>query len=170
MFQPTVWKVRVTFEEDMLGGVPASKQIYTDHVMSKARDLADSGDISDELDTLPDDTDFERGKTTFHRLDDGTPIIYDYVVKGFMKDVCSMLAHGGERNRPRSVPSKRSLTAWSSSCPGRIKIDMNGEMREMQRPLRADTPQGPGLHSPTQTWCQPVRLSSLRFIASGQRT
>ena len=79
----------------------------------------------------------ERGMTVFPRLEDGTPFLWDYQIKGFFKDACGVL---------RKVPGKRSakIKAYKKEIDGlifpqprRIPLALSGPVRECQRPLRA---------------------------------
>ena len=82
-------KVRLTFTEGILGTSPANEDIYRDFIGSKAPDAAS---IEDEVEALGVDAVVEKGMTVFPKLPDGTPILYDYQIKGFFKDACGMLA------------------------------------------------------------------------------
>ena len=84
----------------------------------------------------------EKGMTVFPRLEDGTPFLWDYQIKGFFKDACGVL---------RKVPGKRSskIKAYKKEIDGlifpqprKIPLALSGPVRECQRPLRAQTAQG----------------------------
>ena len=133
---------RVTLEltEPILGTVPKNKDVYRDFVAGKAADLGDE-ELAEELATVEHVE--ESGWTGFHTDEDG-PFLYDYVLKGFFKDACSML---------RRVPGTKSkaLTAYRKIIDGLIfpkprKIHMalpDGEgLGVLERPLRAQTAQG----------------------------
>lgn len=81
-------KVRLTFTEPILGTSPADPDIYRKFIGSKAPDAAS---VEDEVASLGADTVAEKAMTVFPRLDDGTPYLYDYQIKGFFKDTCGGL-------------------------------------------------------------------------------
>ena len=131
--------VRLTFDEPLLGTSPANSEIYREFIGSKAPDAAS---VEDEVASLGADAVAEKGMTVFPRLEDGTPFLWDYQIKGFFKDACGVL---------RKVPGKRSakIKAYKKEIDGlifpqprRIPLVLSGPVRECQRPLRAQTAQG----------------------------
>lgn len=134
---PAVRRYRVVLllTEKMLGTV-AGGTLYSDYIASKAL-----GDVDDELATAPA---VANGATGFHTLPDGTRILYNYVLKGFFKDACSML---------RRVPGTKSsgLTAFKKLIDGlvfiaprqiRLELPPDPDLTPLERPLRAQTAQG----------------------------
>lgn len=127
-------KVTLTFTEPLLGTVAKNKEIYTDYIASKAPDPVD-----DEIETVPE---IEQIGTGFHLLD-GKPIIYDYVLKGFFKDACSMLRRQAGTKSSKLQAHKKVIDGLIFVFPRRIPIDLNGgEMGILERPLRGQTPKG----------------------------
>ena len=131
--------VRLTFDEPLLGTSPANNEIYREFIGSKAPDAAS---VEDEVASLGADAVAEKGMTVFPRLEDGTPFLWDYQIKGFFKDACGVL---------RKVPGKRSakIKAYKKEIDGlifpqprKIPLALSGPVRECQRPLRAQTAQG----------------------------
>lgn len=132
-------KVRVTFTESVLGSTPANEDIYRDYIGSKA---PDPKTIEDEVASIGVDAVAEKGKTVFSKLEDGTPFIYDYHIKGFFKDSC-----GGLKKVPGTKSSgikafKKEIDKLIFVKERRIPIKFEGEIGECQRPLRAQTMQG----------------------------
>lgn len=100
-------KVRLTFTEPILGTSPADPDIYRKFIGSKAPDAAS---VEDEVASLGADTVAEKAMTVFPRLDDGTPYLYDYQIKGFFKDTC-----GGLRKVKGTVSEKIRRTKRRST-------------------------------------------------------
>jgi len=128
--------VTVTFTEPLLGAVPMNKELYGDYIATKAPTAEPP---EDEMTSVVELT--EKGTTGFHRVD-GIPILYDYVIKGFFKEACSML-----RRCPGTVSSK--MTAFKKIIDGlvfieprQMPISVVGEIGILERPLRAQTAQG----------------------------
>ena len=132
-------KIRLTLNEPMLGTSPGNENIYRDFVGSKA---PDAGTVDDEVAALGVDAVVEKGMTVFPRMEDGTPFLYDYQIKGFFKDTC-----GGLRKVSGTASSKikafkkeiDKLVFVEQRC---IPIKFDGKITECQRPLRAQTMQG----------------------------
>lgn len=132
-------KIRITFTEPILGTSPANEDVYRDYIGSKAPDAAT---VDDEVSALGADAVVEKGMTVFPRMEDGTPFLYDYQIKGFFKDTC-----GGLRKIKGSASSsikayKKEIDKLIFPEPRCIPIRFDGEITECQRPLRAQTAQG----------------------------
>lgn len=142
----TVYKVRLTFTTSVLGTQP-QKDVATEYIASKAE-----GGVppEDELATLQEQ--LQKGTTAFHRLD-GKPIYYDYMIKGFLKEA------GGAFNGLRNVKAlKNKITNFVFVTPRQILLhvppDWTPSVETLkdnpdaitdycERPLRAETAQGP---------------------------
>ena len=96
--------VKLTFLEGILGTSSADAEIYTRFIGAKAPDAAT---IKEEVEALGAESIVERGTTVFPRDDDGTPFLYDYQIKGFFKDACSMLSRLSEKD-PETGKKKKA--------------------------------------------------------------
>ena len=84
----------------------------------------------------------EKSSTIFMRDEKGRPYLWDYQIKGFFKDACSML--------DRVLPATKKLKAYKKVIDGLIfvqprKLTINtngGGIGIIERPLRAQTAQG----------------------------
>lgn len=134
-------KVRLEFTEEVLGSMPNNPDIYREFIASKAEDAET---IEDEVARLGADAVADKGITVFPRLEDGTPYIYDYQIKGFFKDSCGALR--------RATGSKSSkLTAYKKVIDGTVfiqerripySVPEGAQGANCVRPLRARTAQG----------------------------
>lgn len=141
--------VHLTFAEPILGTAPNNEDIYVDYVASKGPDIAK---MEEEIAALGVDEVVEKGMTVFPRGKDGQPIIWDYQVKGFFKDACSMLAGIGGKGsdgKKRAVNESGKISAYKKTIDGQIfvyprqiPIVFEGGMGVCQRPLRAMTMRG----------------------------
>lgn len=132
-------KVRLTFIEPLLGTSPANEEIYRDYIGSKAPN-ADT--VDDEVATLGVNDVVEKGKTVFPRMEDGTPFLYDYKIKGFFKDACGGLRRVSGTESSKIKAYKKEIDRLIFPAPRCIPICFNGKMGECQRPLRVMTAQG----------------------------
>ena len=143
-------KVKITFLDPVLGTWPNNKNIAEEFIASKA---PDASTIEEEIAALGIDAVTEKGKTVFPRNEAGEPVLYDYQVKGFFKDACGMLRRVGGKDektgKKKAANLSGKLTAYKSVIDGlifvqprMIPIQVNGEIRDCQRPLRAQTMQG----------------------------
>lgn len=129
--------IEVTLIEGMLGTVPKNKDIYAAFVASKAP-TPENGE--EEIETVQEIE--EKGWTGFHTLPDGSPFIYNYMVKGFFKDACSMLRRVEGSLSSKLKAHKKIIDGLVFVSPRQIQLELSGPMGVLERPLRVVTPQG----------------------------
>lgn len=132
-------RVRITFNEGILGTSPGNEDVYRDFIASKAPDASTR---DEEVAALGTDAVVENGMTIFPRMEDGRRFFYDYQIKGFFKDACGMLRKvtGSESSKIKAY--KKEIDGLIFVGPRQIPIEYTGEVTCCQRPLRASTPQG----------------------------
>jgi hypothetical protein len=144
-------KVKIELTEELLGTASNDPEIHETFV---AKNAPDAPSRKEEVAALGTDAVVEKSKTVFPKLDDGTPFIWDYQIKGFFKDACGMLS----RIKPKMEKGKKvggskssQLTAYKKVIDGLIfpqprkipiKLPKGGVIGGCQRPLRAQTAQG----------------------------
>lgn len=133
------YKIKITFQEPLLGAVPKDPDVYADYIASKAA-LTDK-ELADELATV--ERVEEKGWTGFHRLADGTPFLMNYVIKGFFKDACGTLRRATGTQSAKLKAYKKEIDGLVFVKPRQIPVHINGgKMSVLERPLRASTAQG----------------------------
>lgn len=142
-------KIRITLIEEMLGFSPASPDLFRQFIASKAPD-AESRE--EEIEAKGAEAFVAENMCVFNRFPDGTPFLYDYHIKGFMKDVCGMLSRLKKKDEAgKIVPGSESakLKAYKKIIDGlifvydrMIPIHAAAESPDCERPLRAQTAQG----------------------------
>lgn len=136
-------KVRATFLEPMLGTASANKELHAEFIASKAPDAMSR---EEEVAALGVEAVEEKAMTIFPKLEDGTPFIYDYQIKGFFKDSCKALQRCKGEKFSKASCGIKAYKQVIDGCifpePRRIRINMEGEIGDCQRPLRASTAQG----------------------------
>lgn len=133
-------RVRLTFTESILGTLPGNEEIYREFIASKAPNEATE---EEEVEAMSLNEQIEKAMTGFPRTEDGRPFLYDYQIKGFFKDSCSMLARlkgGNESSKLKAY--KKIIDGLIFPAPREIPINFSGEIGICQRPLRAQTAQG----------------------------
>lgn len=138
-------KVKITLIEEVLGSSPSNEELLATYIASKA--LTDEL-TSEEIDNIKAQNAEDR-ITIFPRQADGTPFIYDYQIKGMLKDSCKALAAAGKAGYPGGKACaglkayKKLIDGLIFVSPREIPYNMNGmRMDYCERPLRASTPQG----------------------------
>ena len=131
--------IKLTFLESILGTCPSNSDLYRDFIATKA---PDASTIEDEVAAIGAEAVADRGMTVFPRLDDGTPFLYDYQIKGFFKDTCGGLRKVKGTESEKIKAYKKEIDKLIFPSPRCIPILFDGEIGECQRPLRAQTAQG----------------------------
>ena len=142
--------VKVTFGRELLGTAPLDPAIYQEYV---SRGVLGE---QEELETLPnkdeeeDEEEKEEKKpsqvTGFHR-DDGHLVIYDYQVKGFLKEACATLKRTGYALSNELTAHKKCIDGLVFVEPRRIAIELADgatpdKLEVLSRSLRAQTAKG----------------------------
>lgn len=141
-------RVKLTFIDDLLGTASSDPELHETYIASKAPDALSR---EEEIAALGVDEAVAKGRTVFPRDADGDPVIWNYQIRGFFKSACQAL------RGVKDVKYKSSaLKAYKKQIDLRIfvfpdakdrssrgiKIHVNGEIGDCQRPLRAQTMQG----------------------------
>ena len=139
------YQVKLTFDGPLLGTAPTNPQLYTDYIVEKA--VANGVDgVADEWDTMPTAEDIDRqartGLTAFHRNSTGQNILYNYMLRGFFKEACGHLWKVDGMHSSELKAYKKRIDGWVFVEPRQVPIQLSGPVTILQRPLRAQTPQG----------------------------
>ena len=132
--------IEIEFTDEILGTASADPEIHSKFIASKA---PDARTMAQEVAALGVDEVEGNAMTVFPRDADGEPCLWDYQVKGFFKDACSMLRRvkGSESSKLKAY--KKLIDGLVFVEPRQIRLDTHGEdMDGCQRPLRAQTAQG----------------------------
>ena len=138
-------KVKITLNEEMLGMAPANQDIYRDYIASKS---PNETTIDEEVAAVGVDAVEEKGITVFPRMEDGTPFMWDYQIKGFFKDTCQMLSKAGKAGYEGGKACaalkayKKAIDGLLFVSPRKIPVNLSGDIGFCSRPLRAMTMQG----------------------------
>ena len=131
--------IRINFLEPILGTWPADPQVAEKYIASKA---PDAGTITDEIAATSVEEVTEKAMTIFPRNENGQPALYDYQIKGFFKDACGMLARVKSTRSSKIRAYKKIIDGLIFTSPRMIPLEVQGEIGNCQRPLRAQTAQG----------------------------
>lgn len=126
-------KITITFTEALLGTVPKNPDVYAKYI------AVNSPDPGGEVATVP--VSEEAGWTGFH-TEGGKLFLYDYAIKGFFKDACSMLARCPDSASSKLRAYKKTIDGLIFPLPRKLFIDLSGQLLTIERPLRAQTAQG----------------------------
>lgn len=148
-------KVRLEFFEEVLGTASSDPEIHEKYIASNAPDAPSR---KEEVEALGAEEVFEKSMTVFPRLDDGTPFLWDYQIKGFFKDSCGMLRKVKDKASSKIKAYKKEIDGLIFVKEREIPFIFDGEMGICQRPLRASTAQG-----------ERIALSSSETVPAGAK-
>jgi len=166
------YRVHLRFTEPILGTVPGNPDIYKEHIQSKleaeGNDNGSATDIEDEMETLPEA--LEKGTTGFHRLEDGAPALYDYAIKGFFKDACSMLSRDPESGSAKLRAFRKVIDGLVFVFPRLIRLEVPEAeaISILVRPLRAQTAKGERVALAASEACPAGTTCSFEILALGK--
>jgi len=130
MLDKRAYKIRLLTE--MLGTVAQDPEVYKTYIESKKPEVLNGEDEYLTVSKIE-----EKGWTGFHRDDQGL-FIYDYMIKGFLKN------SGNVQKETMKVKALRSkLDDICFVFPRRISLGQAKADGMIERPLRAMTMQGP---------------------------
>lgn len=137
-----VLRVKVTLMEEMLGMASADPKLHESYIASKA---PDAPSIEEEVEALGVEQVIMRASTIYPRAEDGTPILWNYQLKGYFKDAVSMLRRVDGTKCAKVKAYKKEIDGLMFVGPRQVKIKLpeGGAIGHCQRPLRAETLQGP---------------------------
>lgn len=131
-------KVRLTFTEPVLGSAPGDPEVYKAYIASKAPDAMTT---EDEVAAIGAEAVIEKGMTVFPRDEDGKPVLFDYQIRGFFKAACKALNNADGHTKVTAYKTKIDSLVFVRERMVPYRFD--GDMGVLERPLRADTAQGP---------------------------
>ena len=133
-------KVTLTFTDEVLGMMPANKELHETYIASKA---PDASTIKEEVEAVGVEEVVEKTMTVFPKLDDGTPFVWDYQIRGMLKDAMGMLRKVADYESSKIKAFKKAVDGLIFVKERKIPFRLSGPMGDCQRPLRAETMQGP---------------------------
>ena len=135
----SIMRVRLTLTEEVLGTASNNPEIHSDYIASKAPDAKSR---EEEIEAIGVDAEVEKSMTVFPRNENGDPIMWDYQIKGFMKDACGMLRKVTGTKSSKLKAYKKEIDGLIFVQERQIPFVYEGEIGNCQRPLRAQTAQG----------------------------
>jgi len=130
------YHLRITFEDEILATCGTNEYFVT--AMAKPDEAKAIEAATDEYEGIEED---ERPMTVFPRTEDGKPFIYDYLIKGFIKNAAKAF---------NTIGGDKKLTSYKSKIDGGVFIE--------PRQLVLDLPEGQELG----LCCRPLRASTMQ--------
>jgi hypothetical protein len=140
-------KIKLTFTEGLLGTASANPEVHAEFIASKS---ADADKAKEEARAIHAEELMEKSTTVFPRNADGAAMLWDYQIKGFLKEAVGVLLDFQE---PDMKVGKAKLSRWTFKkivdnavfvTPRAIPLQVpeGCELSRCTRPLRADTMKG----------------------------
>lgn len=128
-----IYKVTIRLTEPMLGTIPYNKEVYARFIETKKPQEIQEG----ETETVQEAE--EKGWTGFHK-DEGGIFIYDYMIRGFLKQAGNTLKDSLKVKNLRAKINDYIFVFPRQIYPSPSKEKADGIL---ERPLRCQTMQGP---------------------------
>lgn len=141
-------KIKVTFDEEVLGTASANPEIHKEYIAEKAQDemkmKEEVAAVGYRADAPDPEEEFEKSMTIFPKDKDGKPFVWDYQWKGYLKDAFKSLKKVPKSECGKIKAYKQEIDGLIFPMPRKIPIVLpeGEEMGICQRPLRASTAQG----------------------------
>lgn len=132
-------RVKLTFTEMVLGSQSGDPEIARTYIASKSEDAKK---IEEEVAAIGVDGVEEKTMTIFPKMEDGTPHLWDYQIRGFFKSACSALNLAEPKTKLPAYRSKIDKLVFVDERVIPLILPEGGEIGNLQRPLRAQTAQG----------------------------
>jgi len=148
-FDWDVYKIRLTFLQEMLGSNPKDENLFATYVAKKAPTPEDAEEEMDllrqNLAKLSEAEKIELRGTTGFLMQEGKPVIKNYVIKGFLKAALMSLNRTTLKLAGNSVHAFRKVIDQVTLIEPRwlsIVLPEGQSMGICERSLRCQTPQG----------------------------
>ena len=178
---PEEMRVRLTFTDEILGTAAARKDLHEAYIASKAPDAKTR---EQEIAALGTEEAIKNAMTIFPKNEDGQPMLWPYQVKGFFKSAQGMMNmcvdKSDRKNAKTYMPSYKSKIdnlIFIKACNAEDYCDHQGivihipegkEMDNCERPLRADTMQGPRVSLANSESCPAGSYIEFDVMARGK--
>jgi len=142
--------VRATLINEMLGTAAADPAKHLPFVAGKSGDEAKIAEEMAALPTLTAEEKIQLSLTTHYRDEQGNPMIWDYMVRGFLKAALfaqvefGPIVFGKKKIKISKYNNKRVIDNQVFVFPRKLSFKMpeNSEIKHVTRPLRAETMKG----------------------------
>ena len=138
-------RVKLTFVQEVLGTACNNPAVYDEYIAKKSGSVEKA---AEEMETLPAGELEEKGMTVFHR-DGDVPILYDYMIAGFIKEALgAAVEYGaikfGTNQKVSKYTYKRVVDNQIFVTPRKLHLVLpeGGAIGECVRPLRCETMRG----------------------------
>lgn len=134
-------KIKVSFDEEVLGTASGDPNIHDTYISSNAPDAPSR---EEEIASIGVDAAIEKSMTVFPKNPDGKPFVWDYQWKGYLKDAFGSLKKVPKSECGKIKAYKKEIDGLIFVTPRKIPIILpeGTEIGVCQRPLRAQTMQG----------------------------
>lgn len=133
------YRIRITFQEEVLGTASSDKEIYRSFIASKA---PDASTVEDEIAAVGVNEVLEKSMTVFPKDEIGTPCLYDYQIRGFFKGSCGDLRRTPGTESSKIKAYKKEVDGNIFVFPRVIRLNCSGKVGFCERPLRTCGVQG----------------------------
>jgi len=113
------YEIHLEFVEAVLGTASSDPEIHERYIASKA---PDAKSLKEEVAALGTDAVEDRSMTRFPHMEDGTPFLWDYQIKGFCKDACKMMRYSSDSASKKVTNYLKKIDGCIFPSPRKIAL------------------------------------------------
>jgi hypothetical protein len=139
-------KFKIKLAQEILGSCNANPDLHREQVAGRSKDAEK---VKEEMAHLPAEELLDKATTVFSRDDDGSPIIWDFQIRGQLKEALGVLLDLPDwketsvgKTKISKYTHKRIVDNFIFVTPRRIKLCEPTTLATFTRPLRGQTMQG----------------------------
>ena len=133
-------EVKVQLTEEMLGTASGNKELHSAFIASKAPDAKKR---EEEIAAIGVDAEIDKTMTVFPKDQNGDPVIWNYQIEGFLKEAFGTLKNVDDSPCHKMTSYKKKVDNYIFVVERSIRLCDKELIGNCQRPLRAETMQGP---------------------------
>ena len=133
-------EVKIQLTEEMLGTASGNKNVHSEFIASKA---PDAQKMEEEIAAIGVDAEIDKSMTVFPKDQNGNPIIWNYQIEGFLKEAFGTLKNVESSPCHKMTSYKKKVDNYIFVVERSIRLCDKELIGNCQRPLRAETMQGP---------------------------
>ena len=136
--------VTLTLTEPALGMTAGDPELVREFLASKAPDMEKADEEVEAIEAMDVDEEMRKATTFFPKLENGTPFLWDYQIKGMFKDQAKALRNVKGSHCSGLPAYRQKLDGLLFIRPRRVPLILPAgtALGFMERPLRAQTPKG----------------------------
>jgi hypothetical protein len=138
--------VKLTFTSPVLGTAPGNPDVLRDYItpegIGEEQMAEEEKSLAAAVKAQTVEEAILKKSTLFHRTPQEQPFLYNYLFRGFFKEVCATLRRLPDRPEKNMKAYKKVVDGTIFVNPRCVLLESDSPVEWLERPLRAQTPSG----------------------------